>query len=346
MNKRFALLAATLIAAAGMLVPHPVFAQKFPTRPVTIIVPYPPGGLIDLVARVVQTPLQQQLGQPVIIENHSGAGGNVGAEFVARSAPDGYTLLLANPSLAISPSIYRKLNYRPIEDLAYVGRYGSVPNVLVVTPSLPVKTAQELITYAKANPGKLNYGSPGYGTSPQLSSELFKSMSGTFIVHIPFRGAGPAILALLGGETQLMIDNIPPQVPLIKSGKVRALAVTSLKRVSTSRRAHHGRDRAQGLRGQFLFRPRARAGTPRETIMRLNQALNAASRDPKLREALESRAATIVEGTPEDFLNFLKSEIAKFAPVVKRGGRGHRVDPQFTPRLQGASPQSGRTIFQ
>lgn len=321
MNKRFASLAAALLAAAGLLVSHPVLAQKFPTRPITIIVPYPPGGLIDLVARVVQVPLQAQLGQPVVIENHSGAGGNVGAEVVARSAPDGYTLLLANPSLAISPSIYRKLNYRPTEDLAYVGRYGSVPNVLVVNPSVQAKTAQELIAYAKANPGKLNYGSPGYGTSPQLSSELFKSMSGTFIVHIPFRGAGPAIVALLGGEIQMMIDNIPPQVPLIKSGKVRALAVTSLKRVSVLPDVPTMDE--IGLKGYEVnswFGLAARAGTPRESILRLNQALNLASRDPKLREALESRGATIVEGSPEDFLNFVKSEIAKFAPVVKRAG--------------------------
>lgn len=321
MNKRFASLAAALIAATGLLVSHPVFAQKFPTRPITIIVPYPPGGLIDLVARVVQVPLQAQLGQPVVIENHSGAGGNVGAEVVARSAPDGYTLLLANPSLAISPSIYRKLNYRPIEDLAYVGRYGAVPNVLVVNPSVPAKTAQELIAYVKANPGKLNYGSPGYGTSPQLSSELFKSMSGTFIVHIPFRGAGPAIVALLGGEIQMMIDNIPPQVPLIKSGKVRALAVTSLKRVNVLPDVPTMDE--IGLKGyevNSFFGLAARAGTPRESILRLNQALNMASRDPKLREALESRGATIVEGSPEDFLNFVKAEIAKFAPVVKRAG--------------------------
>ncbi len=321
MNRRFPAFAGVLLAAAGLCAALPATAQKFPTKPVTIVVPYPPGGLIDLVARVVQAPLQAQLGQSVIIENHSGAGGNVGAELVARSAPDGYTLLLANPSLAISPSIYRKLNYRPIEDFAYVGRYGSVPNVLVVTPSLPVKSAQELIAYAKANPGKLNYGSPGYGTSPQLSSELFKSMSGTFIVHIPFRGAGPAIIGLLGGETQMMIDNIPPQVPLIKSDKVRALAVTSLKRVSVLPDVPTMDE--IGLKGYEVnswFGLTARAGTPRESIMRLNQALNMASRDPKLREALESRGATIVEGSPEDFLNFVKAEIAKFAPVVKRSG--------------------------
>jgi tripartite-type tricarboxylate transporter receptor subunit TctC len=312
------LLTALALACASM---PGAQAQTFPNRPVTIVVPYPPGGLIDLVARVIQPPLQAELGQSVVIENHSGAGGNVGAEMVARAAPDGYTLLLANPSLAISPTLYRKLNYRPLEDLAYVGRYGSVPNVLVVNPSLPVKTAQELIAYAKKNPGKLNYGSPGYGTSPQLSSELFKSMSGTFIVHIPFRGAGPSIAALLAGEIEMMIDNIPPQVPLIKSGRVRALAVTSLKRVNVLPDVPTMDE--IGLKGYEVvswFGLAARAGSPREAILRLNAALNRASKDAKVRETLEERGATMAEGTPEDFFNFVKAETAKFAPVVKRAG--------------------------
>ena len=321
MNHRFALFAGALSIAACLSVSQTVLAQDFPTRPITIVVPYPPGGLIDLVARVVQAPLQAELKQAVVVENHAGAGGNVGAELVARSQPDGYTLLLANPSLAISPTLYRKLNYNAIDDFAYVGRYGSVPNVLVAIPSLPVKTAAELIDYAKKHPGKLNYGSPGYGTSPQLSSELFKSMSGTYIVHIPFRGAGPAIAALLGGEIDMMIDNIPPQVPLIKSGKVRALAVTSLKRVNVLPDVPTMDE--IGLKGYEIvsfFGLAARAGTPRESVLKLNAALNKASRDPKLREVLESRGATIVEGTPEDFLNFIKAETAKFAPVIKRAG--------------------------
>jgi tripartite-type tricarboxylate transporter receptor subunit TctC len=316
MKRIVAAVALLLLGASGF-----ASAQTFPNRPVTIVVPYPPGGLIDLVARVLQAPLQAELGVPVLAENHSGAGGNVGAEVVSRAAPDGYTLLLANPSLAISPTLYRKLNYRPIEDFAYVGRYGSVPNVLVVSPSLPVKTAQELIAYAKKNPGKLNYGSPGYGTSPQLSSELFKTMSGTFIVHIPFRGAGPAITALLGGEIEMMIDNIPPQVPLIQAGKVRALAVTSLKRVNVLPDVPTMDE--IGLKGYEVvswFGLVARAGTPRESVLRLNAALNRASRDPKLRATLESRGATIVEGSPDDFLNFVKAETAKFAPVIKRAG--------------------------
>jgi tripartite-type tricarboxylate transporter receptor subunit TctC len=193
--------------------------------------------------------------------------------------------------------------------------------VLVVNPALPVKTAQELIAYAKKNPGKLNYGSPGYGTSPQLSSELFKAMTGTYIVHIPFRGAGPAIAALLGGEIEMMIDNIPPQVPQIKSGKVRALAVTSLQRSSALPDVPTMDE--VGLKGYEVvsfFGLAARAGTPREAIMRLNTALNNATRNPKLREILESRGSVVVQGTPEDFLNFIKAETAKFAPVIKRAG--------------------------
>ena len=228
----------TLIAVLAFACATLAQAQAFPNRPVTIVVPYPPGGLIDLVARVLQPFLEQELGVSVVAENRAGAGGNVGAEAVARAQPDGYTLLLANPSLAISPTLYRKLNYRPIEDFAYVGRYGSVANVMVANPSQPFKTAQELIAYAKKNPGKLNYGSPGYGTSPQLSGELFKTMSDTFIVHIPFSGAGPATAAMLGGNIEMMFDNIPPQVGNIKAGTVRALAVTSLKRNSEIGRAH------------------------------------------------------------------------------------------------------------
>ena len=310
-----------LAALAVALVPLVASAQNFPTRPITIVVPYPPGGLIDLVARIIQAPMQADLGQAVAVENRAGAGGNVGADFVAHASADGYTLLLANPSLAISPSIYRKLNYRPIDDFAYVGRFGSVPNVLVVNPTLPVKTAQDLVEYARLHPGQLNYGSPGYGTSPQLSSELFKSMTHTFIVHIPFRGAGPSIAALLANDVQMMIDNIPPQVPLIKAGKVRALAVTSLHRVNVLPDVPTMDE--VGLKGYEIvswFGLAAPAGTPPAIVKRLNEALNHASQDPRARAALEGRGATVVQGSPEDFTAFVKSETAKFAPIVKRAG--------------------------
>ncbi len=296
-------------------------AQTYPSRTVTIIVPYPPGGLIDLVARIVQPQLQVELGQPVVIENRSGAGGNIGAEAVARAAPDGHTVLLGNPSLAISPLIYKKLNYRPQDDLAYVGQFGTVPNVLVINPGLPVNSVKELVAHLKRNPGKLNYASNGYGTSPQMSMELFKAMTDTFIVHIPFRGSGPAVASLLAGETQMMFDNLPPVIPQIKAGKMRALAVTSLKR-SPAMPELPTLDEA-GMKGYEVtawFGLNVAAATPREVVARLNAALNRASAEAKTREQLESRGATVIQGTPEAFRTFVTAEVAKWAPIVKRAG--------------------------
>ena len=314
-------LCAALALGIGSIFAHCALAQGFPTRAVTLVVPYPPGGLLDLVARIIRPRFGTELGQPVVVENRSGAGGNVGAESVARASPDGYTLLLGNPSLGISPHIYPKLSYRPLVDFAYVGLYGTVPNVLVVNASLPVKSARELIDYAKKNPGRLNYGSPGYGTSPQMSMELFKGMTGTFIVHIPFRGSGPAQASILANETQLMFDNLPPQLPHIKSGKVRALAVTSLER-SKALPEVPTLDEI-GLKGYQVtsyFGLVAPAGTPREVVARLNQALNNTTRDPQVNDNLVSRGATVIQGTPESFLNFVKAEIEKWGPVVKRAG--------------------------
>jgi tripartite-type tricarboxylate transporter receptor subunit TctC len=272
-------------------------AQAFPSRSISIVVPYPPGGLIDLVARIIQPRMQAELGRPVLVENRSGAGGNVGAEWVARASPDGHTLLLANPSLGISPHMYAKLAYSPLKDFAYVGQYGTVPNVLVVHPSLPANDVQELIAYLRKNPGRLNYASPGYGTSPQMSMELFKGMTNTL----------------------LMFDNLPPQMPHIKSGKVRALAVTSLKRSSALPDVPTLDE--VGLKGYEVtawFGLAAPAATPREVVLRLNEALNRSTQDPQVREALESRGATVIQGTPEDFLAFVKNELDKWGPVVKR----------------------------
>jgi tripartite-type tricarboxylate transporter receptor subunit TctC len=305
--------------AAALLACGAAAAQGFPSRSVTLVVPYPPGGLIDIVARIIQPRMQAELGKPVLVENRSGAGGNVGAEWVARASADGHTILVANPSLGISPHMYAKLAYSPLKDFAYVGLYGTVPNVLVVHPSLPANTLQELIAYLKKNPGRLNYASPGYGTSPQMSMELFKAMTGTFIVHIPFRGSGPAQAAMLAGETQLMFDNLPPQMGHIKSGRVRALAVTSLKR-SPAVSDVPTLDEA-GLKGYEVtawFGLAAPAATPREAVLRLNQALNRSTQDPQVREALESRGATVIQGTPEDCLAFVTNEIEKWGPVVKR----------------------------
>jgi tripartite-type tricarboxylate transporter receptor subunit TctC len=310
----------TLLAAA-LLAPALGWAQAYPARPVTIVVPYPPGGLIDIVARVLAPRLGTELGQSALVENRSGAGGNVGAESVARAAPDGYTLVMANPSFGISPHLYARLNYDTLNDFAFVGLYGTVPNVLVVHPLLPAKSVPELVAYLKKNPGKLNYASPGYGTSPQMSMELFKGMTGTFIVHIPFRGSGPAQVAMLANETQLMFDNLPPQVPHIKSGRVRALAVTSLKR-SKAMPELPTLDEV-GLKGYEVtawFGLAAPAKTPRAVVERVNQALNRATLSAEVRERMEERGAELIQGTPEQFQAYVKAEIDKWGPVVKRSG--------------------------
>ena len=311
--RRIACFIALLAASAAAL------AQGFPNRSLTIVVPYPPGGLIDIVARIIQPRMQAELGRTVVVENRSGAGGNVGAESVARASADGHTLLLANPSLGISPHMYPKLAYSPLKDFVYPGLYGTVPNVLVVHPSVPANSVQELIAHLRKNPGRLNYASPGYGTSPQMSMELFKGMTTTFVVHIPFRGSGPAQAAMLAGETEVMFDNLPPQMPHIKSGKVRALAVTSLKR-SAALPDVPTLDEV-GLKGYEVtawFGLAVPAATPREAVARLNEALNRSTQDAQVREALESRGATIVRGSPEDALAFVRNELDKWGPVVKR----------------------------
>ena len=309
------------LLAVLLWTPLLALAQAYPTRPVTIVVPYPPGGLIDIVARVLAPALGQELGQSVLVENKSGAGGNVGAEAVARAAPDGYTVIMANPSFGISPSLYARLNYNTVDDFAFIGLYGTVPNVLVVHPSIPAKNVQELIAYAKKNPGRLNYASPGFGTSPQMSMELFKGMTGTFIVHIPFRGSGPAQAAMLANETQLMFDNLPPQLPHIKSGKVRALAVTSLKR-SPAMPELPTLDEV-GLKGYEVmawFGLAAPAKTPRAVVERLNQAQNRATRTAEVADRMRERGADLVQNTPEFFHTYVKNEVQKWAPVVKRAG--------------------------
>jgi len=310
-----------VLLAAAFSAPLLAGAQAYPARPVTIVVPYPPGGLIDIVARVLAPALSKQLGQNVLVENKSGAGGNVGAESVARAAPDGYTVIMANPSFGISPHIYKKLNYDTLADFAFVGLYGTVPNVLVVHPSVPANSVPELIKHLKANPGRLNYASTGYGTSPQMSMELFKAMTGTFIVHIPFRGSGPAQVAMLANETQAMFDNLPPQIPHIKSGRVRALAVTSKTR-SKAMPDLPTLDEV-GLKGYEVtawFGLAAPAKTPREIVMRLNQAQNRATASPEVRDVMAERGADLVQGTPEQFQAYVKAEIDKWGPVVKRAG--------------------------
>jgi len=297
-------------------------AQAFPNKPIRLIVPFPPGGAVDFYARVVQPPLSELLGQQIVIENKVGASGMVGAEAVAKSAPDGYTLLLGNiASLAINVGIYPKMPYDPLKDFTPVIRTVDVNYVLVVHPSLPVKTVAELVAYAKANPGKLSYGSAGSGSLPHLGTELFKAQTGTDMVHIPYKGGGPMVTDLLGGNVQLVIADQANLMPHVQSGKLRALAV------ATPRRSPNAPDlptiAESGLAGfdatawQGLVGP---AGLPPDVVKRLNDAFNQVMAMPAVREKLVGGGLEPVGGTPEQFRAFIASEIAKWTKISKDVG--------------------------
>jgi tripartite-type tricarboxylate transporter receptor subunit TctC len=209
----------------------PVHADSYPSKPIRLVVPFAPGGATDILARIIGQKLSESVKQPVVVDNRPGAGGNIGSDAVAKSAPDGYTLVMGTVGThAINTSLYKKMPYDQVKDFAPVVLVATVPNVLVVYPSVPAKSVKELIAYGKANPGKLNFGSSGNGTSIHLSGELFKSMTGVDMQHVPYKGSGPAVTGLLGGEIQMMFDNLPSAIQHVRSGKLRALGVTSAKR--------------------------------------------------------------------------------------------------------------------
>ena len=298
------------------------FAQPFPQKPVKLIVGFPPGGGVDIIARSIQQRLSERLGQPVVVENRSGAGGNIAAEQVAHAPADGYTLLVsAVSSLAISASLYKSPRYDLMKELTPVAVVASVPNVLVVHPSVKAANVKEFIAYVKANPGKVNFGSAGSGTTVHFAGELFKSMANIDMVHVPYKGAAPAMADLLGGQVQVMFDFLSAAAPQIKSGKLRALGVTSTKRsplmpdVPTIAEA--------GLPGyQVLgsFGVMAPAGTPAEIVNRLNHEIAAVVNLPDVKERLAKSAATPEQQSPEEFAQVLKAEVAKWAKIVDSTG--------------------------
>lgn len=297
-------------------------AQAYPAKPIRIVVPFPPGGAVDFYARVVQPPLSEILGQQVVIENKSGASGMVGAEAVAKSPPDGYTLLLGNiASLAINVGIYPKMPYDPLKDFTPIIRTVDVNYVLVVHPSLPVKSVPELIAYAKANPGKLSYGSAGSGSLPHLGTELFKAQTGTDMVHIPYKGGGPMVTDLLGGSVQLVIADQANLMPHVQSGKLRALAVATPKRSPNAPElptiAETGLAGFDATAWQGLAGP---AGLPPDIVKRLNDAFNQVMAMPAVREKLLGGGLEPVGGTPEQFGRFIASEIAKWTKIAKDVG--------------------------
>ena len=268
-------------------------AQTYPTKPIRIVVPFPAGGTTDVLARAAAQKLTESLGQPAVVDNRPGAGGNIGAELVAKSPPDGYTLLMGTVGThAINPSLYPKMPYDHVKDFAPVILVAGVPNVLVINPALPVNSVQELIAYAKANPGKLNFASSGNGTSIHLSGELFKTMAGVQMTHVPYKGSAPALQDLVGGQVQLMFDNLPSSLALIKGGKLKALAVTSSARAAAlpdvPTLAESG---LPGFEASSWFGLLAPAGTPQPIILKVNGDVAKWLASPEAKEKLLAQGA-------------------------------------------------------
>lgn len=308
------------MALAGLaLAPLAQAQSDWPTRPVRVVVPFPAGGTTDIVGREISERLAKAFGQPFIVDNKAGASGNIGVENVVRSAPDGYTLVVGAPqTLTINPQLFKNLPFDPQRDLAPIAVIASVPNVLLVTNSLPVKTPQELIAYARANPGKLNYGSSSIGGTPHLSAELFKSMTGTQIVHVPYKGSSPALQDLMGGQIEMMFDNLPAGLPLIRAGKVRALAVTTTARTPAAPDLPTlNESGVPGFDSQGWFALLAPAGTPPAILERINREVNAILATPEFRERLERVGAVPVGGTIADFRNRLRDESERWGKVIK-----------------------------
>jgi tripartite-type tricarboxylate transporter receptor subunit TctC len=298
------------------------WAQVYPSKPIRLVVPFPAGGTTDILARAVAQRLTDDWGQPVVVDNRPGAGGNIGTELVAKAAPDGYTLEMGTVGThAINASIYSKLPYDPVRDFAPVILVAGVPNVLVVNPAVPATSVQELIAYAKANPGKLNFASPGNGTSGHLCGELFKAMAGVQMTHVPYKGSAPALQDLIGGQVQLMFDNLPSALPQIKAGKLRALAVTSTARAPALPDAPTVAEAGvPGYAAASWFGIFAPAGTPPTVIAKLNIAIGTWLASPDAKEKMLALGADPGSGSPEDFARHVVAESAKWAMVVRDSG--------------------------
>lgn len=305
---------------AGAAAAEPATAN-YPDRPIRLIVPQSPGGGSDLYARMVAQPLAERLGHPIVVDNRAGAGSLIGTDLVAKAAHDGYTLLAMSSSFTIIPSMYKKVPYDPIKDFAPVTLLTTYPHLVVVHPSLPVNSVKDLIAVAKAKPGVLNYGSAGVGTPTQLGAELFNSMAGTNIVHVPYNGGGPALTALLGGQVQAYFGPLATVLPHVKAGKIKALAVTSIKRWSTLPELPSVSE--AGLPGYRLDAWNgmlAPARTPSAIIKKLNGEINAVLKTPALRDRLAAEGVDPGGISSEEMGALLKNEIAKWAKVIKQAG--------------------------
>jgi len=316
----FARLLAICLTAFTLVGMSNAFAVDYPTRPIRWIVPYTPGGGTDITARIMGQWLSERLGQQLIIENKAGAGNNIGTEAVVTAPPDGYTLLLVNPANAINATLYRKLSFNFLRDITPVAGIMRVPNVMEVNPEVPAKTVAEFIAYAKANPGKINWATSGNGTSVHLSGELFKMMTGVDLTHIPYKGSAPALTDMIAGTVQVIFDNMPPSLPHIRAGKLRALAVTTNVRSDALPDVPTVAETVPGYEASAFYGMGVPKGTPPEIIDKLNKEVNAGLADPKIKARLAELGGMLIPGTPAEFGKLVADETDKWAKVIKTGG--------------------------
>jgi tripartite-type tricarboxylate transporter receptor subunit TctC len=309
------------LLALGITLPSLTHAQSYPTQPIKLIIPFAAGGPSDVLARGFSPKLGENLGQPIIIENKPGAGANLAAEYVANSKSDGYTLfLMMVGTQAINETLYKKLNYNVIKDFAPISLVGSSSLMLVANPSVPVKTVAELIAFDKANPGKVSFGSSGAGTPLHLAGELFNTQAGTNILHVPYKGAAPALTDVLGGQIQTAIVGTPAALPYVKSGKLTGLGVTSLKRSPNAPEIPAISETLPKFEVELVYAIVAPAGTPKAIVEKLNTQLVNVLNNPEIKAQLNSKGFDVVTSTPNQLGDYIKSEVAKWAPIVKKSG--------------------------
>jgi tripartite-type tricarboxylate transporter receptor subunit TctC len=307
-------------AAAFAALPRHAGAQAYPSRPVRIIIGFPPGGPADILARLLGQWLSERLGQPFVVESRPGAGSNIATEAVVRSPADGHTLLLVTTANTINATLYEKLNFEFLRDMAPVAGIMRVPQVIEVHPSVPITSVPEFIAYAKANPGKLNMASAGSGTVQHVGGELFKAMAGVDLVHVPYRGQAPALLDLLGGQAQVMFDSVPAALEYIRAGKLRALAVTTLRRADALPELPTVAEFVPGYESSAFYGLAAPRNTPAEIVDKLNREINAAFADPTIKARLTDLGGAVLAGPPSAFGKLLADETEKWGKVVRLSG--------------------------
>ena len=315
---RLARIAALALVAASAVTG--AFAVDYPTRPVKWVVPYPPGGTTDALARIMAQWLSEHMGQQFVVENKAGGGNNIGTEYVINSPPDGYTMLLVNPANGINTTLYKHLNFNFPRDIQGVAGIVRTPNVMEVNPNVPAKTVQEFIDYCKKNPGKINMASSGSGTSVHLSGELFKQMTGCQMVHVPYKGAGPALTDLMAGTVQVMFDNLPSSAPQIRAGRLRALGMTTAEREPSFPDVPAVGETVKGYEATAWFGIGMPKGTPREIVDKVNAEVNRALADPGMQKKLADLGGHPIPGTADDFQKTIAEETEKWAKVVKLSG--------------------------